>query len=165
MSAIHSLTVVSTTGRTLYGYPAARSLALWNTHRVLLAEEIAPDLCRYNGTVNTLDNGELWYVFEGATQPGNWNEAVLPVFDLSSRTSVKQNITIINQVSIAQSGINELTADYPGLLANASTAVTQTTTASIRSSLGVASANMDTQLAGIRAKTDLIGTIRALIRW
>lgn len=41
----------------------------------------------------------------------------------------------------------------------------QTTPAALRTSVGLASANIDTQLATITAKTNIIGTIKALVRW
>lgn len=41
----------------------------------------------------------------------------------------------------------------------------QTAPAAIRTSVGLASANIDTQLATITAKTNIIGTIKALVRW
>lgn len=48
---------------------------------------------------------------------------------------------------------------------NAATSATQTAPAAIRTAVGMATANLDTQMAAITAKTNLIGTIRSLIRW
>jgi len=44
-------------------------------------------------------------------------------------------------------------------------AVTRVSPAGIRAAVGMATANLDTQMAAITAKTNLIGTIRSLIRW
>ena len=48
---------------------------------------------------------------------------------------------------------------------SAATAVSQTTAAATRAAIGLSSANIDTQLGGISAKTALLGTLRSLIRW
>lgn len=44
-------------------------------------------------------------------------------------------------------------------------AAAQTTAAAIRTAQGLAAANLDTQLGAVKAKTDLLGTVRSLIRW
>lgn len=62
-----------------------------------------------------------------------------------------------------ESLVNAIVASAVGT--NAATAATQTAPAALRTSVGLASANIDTQLATITAKTNIIGTIKALVRW
>jgi hypothetical protein len=61
-------------GQTLYAYPDGYSLADWITHRVQLVEQSAPNLGRYQATLDE-SKSTLWRFFEGAGQPTNWSES------------------------------------------------------------------------------------------
>lgn len=85
--ATHELTLKTTTGRTLYAYPEANSLADWTTHRVALTEASAPNLGRYAFTLDD-SKGTLWGIFEGASQPADWSAALWDV-DLAAELNRK----------------------------------------------------------------------------
>lgn len=77
-------TIITTylTGQTLYWFPFSRSLADWTTYRVLAVEASAPDLGKYQATLDTanvnltLDPEARFVLFDGASQPGNFSESL-----------------------------------------------------------------------------------------
>jgi len=69
---------VYTTGKTaLYLYPAIeylKPLSSWVTYRILATEESTPDFGKYTFTPNPLVS--TYYLFDGASQPASWSDAV-----------------------------------------------------------------------------------------
>jgi len=61
------------TGGTFYAYPSNKDLAEWNAHKIQLSELGAPNAGRYQGTIGYLGS---WHLFDTATIPANWNEAI-----------------------------------------------------------------------------------------
>jgi len=105
--------------------------------------------------INLLDNGSSTMTF---TAPSMRSKAA----DQKIGTA-----PIIKAATLTPEGEEQLVAAIvaSAVGTNAATSATQTAPAAIRTAVGMATANLDTQMAAITAKTNLIGTIRSLIRW
>ena len=70
-----SVSTTRTTGQTLYAFPEGSSLADWNTKRVQLVEQSAPNTGYY---IANLDDSiaTLWRLFVGASQPSSWSQSI-----------------------------------------------------------------------------------------
>lgn len=85
-----TVSLTRTPGLTVYAFPADLSLATWTTNRIFLTEGTGANTGRYTASLDeTVSN--LWYFFEGASQPANWSLAK-GYFDLSGGSSA--NITV-----------------------------------------------------------------------
>ena len=70
-------TFTSAPDKVLYLFPHSRynvSLADWGDDAVEATEQAAPDLGRYDVTLD--DTYRYWMVFEGAAQPTDWDQYV-----------------------------------------------------------------------------------------
>jgi hypothetical protein len=85
-----NVSLARTSGQTLYAFPADLSLATWATNRILLTEGTGANTGRYTASLDEAVS-DLWYFFEGASQPANWSLAK-GYFDLSGGSSA--NITV-----------------------------------------------------------------------
>ena len=63
-----TITFFHESGEAIFMFPASKSLADWNTYRVELVEQSAPDEGKYVGTINTSED-EDWLVYPGSAQP------------------------------------------------------------------------------------------------
>jgi len=170
------------TGLTLYAYPTAQSLADWTTYRVLLTEGTGADAGRYVGSADPA-NGTSLVLFSGATQPASWADAVVgvgwdlliaaikadPQLGTADGGLVANAATAATQATAAPAAtVAAIKADADlgtasgGLVANAAAVASAATEARLAE---LDAANIPTDLTTVKAKTDLIGTIRSLIRW
>lgn len=74
---VYSRQWIDEPGKTLYWFPDT-SLANWATSRVAATERDAPNAGLYDANLDNEVNEE-WYLFEGAAQPSNWNEAIISI--------------------------------------------------------------------------------------
>lgn len=91
------VSITRPTGQTLYAYPdltGGFSLADWTTHRVLLNPGTAPNTGIYTAQLDET-KASLWRVFQGATQPSNW-DASFAFFPLAEQAALN---TLLDRTS------------------------------------------------------------------
>jgi hypothetical protein len=91
-------------GLTLYCFPDQRyddvSLDDWDDLAVDANEQAAPDLGRYDVTLD--DTYRYWMVFEGATQPTDWDQWI-DVIDIYDGQITAENLSTSAIAKINQS--------------------------------------------------------------
>jgi len=113
--ATHIAYYLAATGKTLYAFPVAHSLANWTTYRVELTEAASPNAGRYSGTLDDA-NGDEWWLFNGSSQPTDWDEAVASVVLVSKADNRKGNTT--GEHTDVQTLLSRLTAARAGYIDN-----------------------------------------------
>lgn len=73
--ALRQIRYAGEINQTLYAFPMNQGLAEWLTYRAVLTQSIAPNLGRYQNTVDD-DIAYEWAIFAGAGQPADWSEAI-----------------------------------------------------------------------------------------
>lgn len=137
----------------VYAYYVGQSLASYVADKVLFIEGTGPDTGLYTATVDE-SKGTSIVAFVGAAQPASWAEALVGVsWDLSNDAA--------EILTAFKADVDYGTADG-GMVANAAAVASAATEARLAE---LDAANIPTDLTTVKAKTDLIGTIRSLIRW
>lgn len=168
------LTLTEMNGDTIAIIVKTSSSGAKTTPIVLYPEEagdIRVDVTMLSGDATAADNAESF--FDGTGYAGTNN--VIPLVTTTTTATTATNVTTVNGLaanvitatSIATDAITaaKIAADAIGASELASDAVTEIqsglstlTAATVRSAVGLASANLDTQLAAVQADTDDIQT-------
>jgi len=145
-----------TTGLTLYGKAKPLDTSPWSDGVIALTE---------NGTTgeysaSTFLDGIAYSVYiQAGGSPASTDTRVGTITPPTDVDALQAQLDDIPDNTVAA-----IKADAD-LGTGVNGAVTRVSPASIMAAVGLESANLDTQMAAITAKTNLIGTIRSLIRW